>query len=107
MFSKETIIKIMPKHNYDNIDNEMLNFEMMHKIAIKINDATKVSKKFIVIINNENQFKHLIENSQFFVSSFINKIDIFTFSMTKSTFETKNVNQLTQMLFDLTFTLCT
>ena len=84
----------MRKYNYDDIDNKMLNFETMHKIAFKINDATKISKNFTVIINTENRFKHLIQNSQFFVSLFINKIDIFTFSITKSIFKTENVNQL-------------
>ena len=64
----------MQKHNYDDIDNKMLNFETMHKTTIKINNATKVLKKLTVTINNENLFKHLIENSHFFVLSFINKI---------------------------------
>ena len=84
----------MRKHNYDDIDDKMLNFETMHKTAIKMNNAIKILKKFTVTINNENRFKHLIENSQFFVLSFINKIDIFTFSMIKSTFKIENVNQL-------------
>ena len=84
----------MRKHNYNDIDDEMLNFKTMYKIAIKINDATKILKKFIVTINSENRFKHLIENSQFFDCSFISKIDTFTFSMIKSTFETENVNWL-------------
>ena len=77
----------MQKHNYDDIDNEILNFQAMHETAIKMNDATKILNKLTVIINNENRFKHLIENSQSFVSSFINKIDISTFSMTKSIFK--------------------
>ena len=93
-FSKKTIVKIIRKHNYDDIDDKMLNFEAMHKTAIKMSDTTKILKKFTVTISNENRFKHLIENSQFFVLSSINKIDTFTFSMIKSTFETKNVNQL-------------
>ena len=82
----------MRKPNYDDIDDEMLNFETIYKTAIKMNNATKILKKFTVIINSENRFKHLIENSQFFVSSFINKIDIFTFSITKFTFKTENVD---------------
>ena len=77
--SKETIIKIMRKHNYNDIDDEMLNFKTMHKTAIKMSDATKILKKFTVIINSENRSKHLIENSQFFVLSSISKIDTFTF----------------------------
>ena len=84
----------MREDNYDDIVDGMLNFEAMHKAAIKMNDATKVLKKFTVIINSENRFKHLIENSQSFVSSFINKIDTFAFSMTKFTFKTENVDQL-------------
>ena len=84
----------MRKYNYNDIDDKTLNFETMHKTAIKMNDATKILKKFIVTINNENRFEHLIENSQFFVSLFISKINIFTFSMTKSTFKTENVDQL-------------
>ena len=95
----------MQKYNYDDIDDEMLNFETMHKIVIKMNDATKVLKKLTVIINSENRFKHLIENLQFFVSSSINKIDTFTFSMIKSTFKTKDVDPLIQMLFNLIFAL--
>ena len=71
----------MGKHNYDNIDDEMLNFETMHKIAIKMSDVTKVLKKFTVTIDSENRFKYLIENSQFFVFSSISKIDSFIFSM--------------------------
>ena len=93
----------MRKYNYDDIDDKMLNFETMYKTTIKMNDATKILKKFIVIINNENRFKDLIENSQSFVSSFISKIDIFTFSMTKFIFEIENVDQLIQMLFNLIF----
>ena len=62
-------------------------------------------KKFTVIINSENRFQHLIKNSQFFVSSFINKIDTFTFSMTKSILETENEDQLIQKLFNLIFAL--
>ena len=76
----------MRKHNYDDIDDEMLNFETMHKTTIKINNATKILKKFTILINNKNRFKHLIKNSQFFVFSSINKIDTFTFSMIKFTF---------------------
>ena len=95
----------MRKHNYDNIDDKMLNFETIHKTMIKMNNATKILKKLTITINSENQFKHLIENSQFLVSSFINKIGIFTFSMTKSTFETEIVNQLIQILFDLIYAL--
>ena len=93
----------MKKHNYDDIDDEMLNFETMHKTTMKMSDVTKVLKKLTVIINNENKFKHLIENSQFFVLSFINKIDIFTSTIIKFIIETENVNQLTQMLFDFAF----
>ena len=44
----------MRKHNYHDIDDEMLNFEAMHKTTIKINDATKILKRFIVIISSEN-----------------------------------------------------
>ena len=65
----------MRKYNYDNIDNKMLNFKTMYKTTIKMNDATKIKKKFIVIINSENRFKHLIENFQFFVFSFINNVE--------------------------------
>ena len=101
--SKKTIIKIMKKHNYDDIDDEMLNFEIMHKTTIKMSDVAKILKKLIVIISSENRFKHLIENSQFFVLSFINKIDIFISTMIKFIVEIKNVDQLIQMLFDLTF----
>ena len=101
--SKETIIKIMKKHNYDDIDDEMLNFEIMHKTTIKMNDVAKILKKLTVITNSENKFKHLIENSQSFVFSFISKIDIFTSTMIKSIIETENVNQLIQMLFDFAF----
>ena len=53
----------MRKHNYNNIDDKMSNFEIMYKTTIKINDVTKILKKLIVIINNENRFKHLIKNS--------------------------------------------
>ena len=95
----------MKKHNYDDIDNKMLNFETMHKTTIKMNDVAKVLKKLIVTTNSENRFKHLIENSQSFVLSFISKIDIFTSTMIKSIVETENVNQLIQMLFDLAFAL--
>ena len=83
----------------------MLNFETMHKIAIKINNATKFLKELTVTINNEYRFKHLIKNSQFFVLSFISKIDIFIFSIFKFTFKTMNVDQLIQMLSDLIFAL--
>ena len=96
----------MQKDNYDNIDDKMLNVETMHKIAIKINDATKVVKKLIIIINNENRFKHLIENSQFFMLLSINKINTFIFTMTKFIFKTENVDQLIQTLFDLISVLC-
>ena len=64
----------MKKHNYDNIDDEMLNFEIMHKTTIKMNDVAKILKKFTVTTNSENKFKHLIENSQFFVFSFISRV---------------------------------
>ena len=67
----------------------------MYKTTIKINDATKILKKLTVIINSEYWFKHLIKNLQFFVFSFISKIEILTFSMMKVTFKTENVNQLT------------
>ena len=95
----------MKKHNYDDIDDEMLNFEIMHKTTIKMSDVAKILKKLTVIINSENKFKHLIENSQFFVFSFINKIDIFISTMIKFIVETENVDQLIQMLFDLIFAL--
>ena len=95
----------MKKHNYDDIDDEMLNFEIMHKTTIKMSDVAKILKKLTVTTNNENRFKHLIENSQFFVLSFISKIDIFISTMIKSIVETENVDQLIQMLFDLTFAL--
>ena len=101
--SKKTIIKIMKKHNYDDIDDEMLNFEIMHKTTIKMSDVAKVLEKLTVITSSENRFKHLIENSQFFVFSFINKIDIFISTIIKSIVETENVDQLIQMLFDLAF----
>ena len=93
----------MKKHNYDDIDDKMLNFEIMHKTTIKMSDVAKILKKLTVIISSENKFKHLIENSQSFVLSFINKIDIFISTMIKSIIETENVNQLIQMLFDLAF----
>ena len=93
----------MKKHNYDDIDDEMLNFEIMHKTTIKISDVAKILKKFTVIISSENRFKHLIENSQFFVFSFISKIDIFISTMIKFIIETENVDQLIQMLFDFAF----
>ena len=82
IFEKKTIIKVMRKHNYDDIDDKMLNFETMYKTTIKINDVTKVLKKLTVIINDKNRFKYLIENSQSFVSSFISKINTFISSMT-------------------------
>ena len=93
----------MKKHNYDNIDDEMMNFEIMHKTTIKMNDVAKVLKKFTVIINSENKFKHFIQNSQSFVLSFINKIDIFISTMIKFIIKTENVDQLIQMLFDFVF----
>ena len=93
----------MKKHNYDNIDNKMLNFEVMHKTTIKMNDVAKILKKLTVITNNKNKFKHLIENLQSFVLSFISKIDIFTSTIIKFIIKTKNVDQLIQMLFDLVF----
>ena len=93
----------MKKHNYDDIDDKMLNFEIIHKTTIKMSDIAKILKKFTVITSSENRFKHLIENSQSFVSLFINKIDIFISTMIKFIIEIKNVNQLIQMLFDLTF----
>ena len=102
-FSKKTIIKIMKKHNYDDIDNKMLNFEIMHKTTIKMSDVAKTLKKLTVIISNKNKFKHLIENSQFFVLSFINKIDIFISTIIKFIIEIENVNRLIQMLFDFAF----
>ena len=83
----------------------MLNFETMYKTTIKINNVTKMLKKFIVTINNQNRFKHLIENSKFFVLSFIDKIETFTFSMTKFILKIENIKQLIQM-FNLTFALC-
>ena len=84
----------MKKHNYDDIDDEMLNFEIMHKTTIKMNDVAKILKKLTVITSSENRFKHLIENSQFFVLSFISKIDIFISTMIKFIIEIENVNQL-------------
>ena len=95
----------MKKHNYDDIDDEMLNFEIMHKTTIKMSDIAKVLKKLTVITSNENRFKYLIENSQSFVFSFISKIDIFISTMIKFIVETENVDQLIQMLFDLAFAL--
>ena len=82
----------MKKHNYDDIDNEMLNFEIMHKTTIKMSDVAKILKKLTVTTNNENKFKHLIEDSQFFVFSFINKIDIFISTMIKFIIKTENVD---------------
>ena len=93
----------MKKHNYDDIDDEMLNFEIMHKTTIKMSDFAKILKKFIVIISNKNKFKHLIENSQLFVLSFISKIDIFISTMIKSIIEIENINQLIQILYDFAF----
>ena len=81
----------------------MLNFEIMHKTTIKMSDVAKISKKFTVITNSENKFKHLIENSQFFVLSFISKIDIFISTMIKFIIEIENVNQLIQIMFDFAF----
>ena len=95
----------MKKHNYDDIDDEMLNFEIMHKTTIKMSDVAKILKKLTVITSSENRFKHLIENSQFFVFSFISKIDIFISTMIKFIIETENVSQLIQMLFDFAFAL--
>ena len=103
--SKKTIIKIMKKHNYDDIDDEMLNFETMHKTTIKMSDVATILEKLTVTTSSENKFKHLIENSQSFFFSFINKIDIFISTMIKFIVETENVNQLIQMLFDLVFAL--
>ena len=105
-FSKETIIKIMKKHNYNDIDDEMLNFETMHKTTIKMSDVAKILKKLTVTTSSENRFKHLIENSQSFVFSFISKIDIFISTMIKFIIEIENVNQLIQMLFDFAFAFC-
>ena len=84
----------MRKYNDEEIDAEILNFEAMHKTAIKIKNATKILKKFTVTLNSENQFKYLINNLQFFVLFSISKIDSFTFSMTKFIFKTENINQL-------------
>ena len=70
-----------------------------------MNDVAKILKKLTVTTSNENKFKHLIENSQSFVLSFINKIDIFISTMIKSIVEIKNVDQLIQMLFDFVFAL--
>ena len=84
----------MQKHDYDDIGDKVLNFETMQKTTIEMSDATKVLKKLTVIINSENQFKHLSKNSQFFVSSFINKIDSFTFLIIKFIIKTENVDQL-------------
>ena len=95
----------MKKHNYDDIDDEMLNFEIMHKTTIKMSDVAKILKKLTVITSSENKFKHLIENSQSFVFLFISKIDIFTSTMIKLIVKTENVEQLIQMLFDLAFAL--
>ena len=93
--SKKTIIKIIKKHNYDNIDDEILNLEAMHKTTIKMSNVVKILKKFTVITSSENKVKHLIENSQSFVLSFINKIDIFISTIIKSIIEIENVDQLT------------
>ena len=93
----------MKKHNYDDIDDEMLNFETMHKTTIKMSDVARILEKFTVITSSENRFKHLIENSQSFVLSFISKIDIFISTMIKFIIETENVDQLIQMLFDFAF----
>ena len=93
----------MKKHNYDDIDDEMLNFEIMHKTTIKMSDIAKILEKLTVITSSENRFKHLIENSQSFVLSFISKIDIFISTMIKSVVEIENVDQLIQMLFDFAF----
>ena len=95
----------MKKHNYDDIDDKMLNFETMHKTTIKMSDVAKILKKLTVTTSSENRFKHLIENSQFFVFSFISKINIFISTMIKFIVETENVDQLIQMLFDFAFAL--
>ena len=42
---RETAIKVMRKHNYDDTDDEVLNFEAMHKTAIKMSDAARVLEK--------------------------------------------------------------
>ena len=68
-----------------------------------MSDVAKILEKLTVIISSENRFKHLIENSQSFVFSFISKIDIFISTMIKSIVETENVDQLIQMLFDFAF----
>ena len=69
-------------------------------------NVVKILKKVTVITNNENKFKHLIENLQYFVLLFINKIDIFISTMIKFIIKTENVNLLIQMLFDLIFAFC-
>ena len=95
----------MKKHNYDDIDDEMLNFEAMHKTTIIMIDVAKILEKLTEITNSENKFKHLIENSQSFVFSFISKIHIFISTMIKFIIKIKNVDHLIQMLFDLAFAL--
>ena len=70
----------------------MLNFEIIHKTTIKISDIARILKKFTVIINSKNKFKHLIENLQFFVFSFISKIDIFISTIIKFIIKIENIN---------------
>ena len=91
----------MRKHNYDDIDDEVLNFEAMHKTTIKMSDVVRILEKLTVTTSSENRFKHLVEDSQFFVLSSISKADIFTPAVTKPIVGTENVGQLTQMLSGL------
>ena len=40
----------MRKHNYDDIDDKMWNFETMHKTTIKMNNATKIEKNSLLLL---------------------------------------------------------
>ena len=102
---RETAIKVMRKHNYDDTDDEVLDFEAMHKTAIKMSDAARVLEKLTVTTSSENRFKHLVEDSQPLVPSFISKADTFTPAVTKPIVGTENVGQLTQMLSGLALAL--
>ena len=66
----------------------------MNKTTMKINNVVKILEKLTVIISSENKFKHLIENSQSFVLSFMSEIDIFISTMIKFIIEIENVDQL-------------
>ena len=87
-------MRIIRKHNYDNIDNKMLNLKTMYKITIKIYETIKIKKNSLLLLTTKIDLKHLIGNFQFFVFSFINRIDIFTFSIIKFIFKMENINQL-------------